>query len=89
MKKIKTAKGMIRTSVICGGNIKWYDMHLIRIPEERCGEGKKKKLKEIRSEKKMKSINHVSKVLRESTHRNSMPEQMIIKLVTTKIKKII
>lgn len=35
----------------------------------------------------MKTINHGSKILNESTHMNSILEQMIIKLVTTNNKK--
>ena len=50
---------------------------------------KKKIFKEIRSEKKMKTVNHGSRILKESTHRNSMPEQLIIKLIITTNKEII
>lgn len=48
----------------------------------------KKIFKEIRSEKKMKIVNHGSRILKESTHSNSMPEQLIIKLIITNNKKV-
>ena len=37
----------------------------------------------------MKTVNHGSRILKESTHRNSMPEQLIIKLIITTNKEII